>query len=365
MTMPGKGRHARHGTGAAPSRWIPVTLVAALVTALAITAVVYMYAAPVEHGAAPPSPTVPGDQATPRSCVPTSDLVPPCGAWWGMHVPPDAERGLVDDVTAMEEQIGRRLDIVISYHDMSEGDAGRFFRDDESKIATDRIMFLGWESSIWEGNVDIPWHAIARGELDRVIDAQAERVKEYGRPVLIGFDGEKDREESGQTAEEYIAAYKRIVDRFRLAGADNALWVWGVTGYYPFRDRWKPYYPGDDYVDWISFDPYNFATCRGAKWQDFEETVRPTYEWFQENGFSHKPLMLAEYGTESHASDPSAKGEWFRDIPAVMREMPNLKAIIQWNNTDADECDFTLTGPGVLQAFSDVGKDPYFRQPLP
>jgi hypothetical protein len=365
MTLPGRGRHARRDRGLPPSKWIPISLVAALVAALAITAVVYMYASPVERSAAPPSPTVPGNQTTPASCVPTSDLVPPCGAWWGMHVPPDRERGLVADVTAMETQIGRKLDITISYHDMSETDAGRFFRDDESDLAEERVLFLGWESTIWAGNVDIPWHAIARGELDRVIDAQAARVKEYGKPVLIGFDGEKDREESGQTPAEYIAAYKRIVDRFRQAGADNALWVWGVTGYYPFRDRWKPYYPGDDYVDWISYDPYNFATCRGAKWQSFEETVRPTYEWFQQNGFAHKPLMLAEYGTESDSADSSARADWYRDIPAAMKRMPNLKAIIQWNNTDVDDCDFSLTGPGVLEAFAETGKDSYFRQPLP
>ncbi|MFF5208971.1 glycoside hydrolase family 26 protein [Streptosporangium sp. NPDC000396] len=357
MTPPAKRRHARPAKLAA-SRWIPVGLVAALVVA----AGVYVYAGRESAGGG--TPVVPGAQVAPTSCAPTSTLVPPCGAWWGMHVPPDGDRRLVPDVTAMEKRIGRRLDLTISYHDMSNSDAGRFFRDDESELGADRILFLGWESSIWSENLDIAWRDIAAGHYDQAITDQAERVKKYGRPVLVGFDGEKDRDESGQTPQEYIAAYKRIVDGFRQAGATNALWVWGVTGYYPFRDRWKPYYPGDAYVDWISYDPYNFASCRGATWQDFEETVRPTYEWFQQNGFSHKPLILAEYGTESHRSDPSARADWYRDIPAAMKAMPNLKAIIQWNNTDKDGCDFSLTGPGVLESFAEAGKDPYFHQPV-
>lgn len=360
MTLPGKRRPVRTAGKLSVSRWILIGLAGALMATTSIYACTFSGRQISGSGA----PVVPGARSTPGSCAPTAKLVPPCGAWWGMHVPPDGDRRLVPDVTAMEQKIGRRLDITISYHDMSNSDAGRFLRDDESDLGDDRILFLGWESRIWDEDVDIAWRDIAAGHYDRAIADQAARVRKYGKPVLVGFDGEKDRDESGQTPAEYIAAYKRIVDGFRQAGAANALWVWGVTGYYPFRDRWKAYYPGDAYVDWISYDPYNFAICRGATWQDFKETVQPTYEWFQQNGFAAKPLILAEYGTESHQNDTSARAEWYRDIPEAMKAMPNLKAIVQWNNTDADDCDFSLTGPGVLDSFAEAGRDPYFRQPM-
>lgn len=360
MTMPDKRRNARHAARFPTSRWIIIGLVIALVAVAGVYA--YTYVGRQTPGAQ--APVVPGGEATPRSCTPTDKLVPPCGAWWGMHVPTGENRNMNADVVAMEQKIGRKLDITISYHDMSNSDSGRFFRGDENKIAADRVLLLAWESSIWQENLDITWRDIAAGHYDQAITDQAAQVKTYGKPVLVGFDGEKDRDESGQTPAEYVAAYKRIVDGFRKAGATNALWVWGVTGYYPFRDRWKAYYPGDSYVDWISYDPYNFAVCRGAQWQDFKQTVGPTYEWFQQNGFADKPLILAEYGTESHKSDTSARADWYLDIPDAMRTMPNLKAIIQWNNTDADRCDFSLTGPGVLDAFAKAGKDPYFQQPM-
>ncbi|GAA4234859.1 hypothetical protein FHR32_001009 [Streptosporangium album] len=360
MSLPAKSRHGRPAGRLSASRWVLIGLALALV----VTVGVYTYNSSEQQGPSAQAPVVPGGKAPDKSCTPTAQLVPPCGAWWGMHVPPGDNPNMRPSLTAMEQKLGRKLDITISYHDMSDSDSGRFFRNDESQVVNDHILLLAWESSIWQDNLDIAWRDIAAGHYDQAITDQAARVKKYGKPILVGFDGEKDRDESGQTPAEYVAAYKRIVDGFRKAGATNALWVWGVTGYYPFRDRWKAYYPGHSYVDWISYDPYNFATCRGATWQDFKQTVQPTYNWFQQNGFANKPLMLAEYGTESHKSDASARADWYLDIPEAMKTMPNLKAIIQWNNVDADRCDFSLTGPGVVQAFAEAGKDPYFRQPM-
>ncbi|GAB2444989.1 glycoside hydrolase family 26 protein [Streptosporangium sandarakinum] len=363
MIQPGNRKRAGAAAKSPASRWLLVTLAVVLVVAAGVYALVSRGGGSNETAAPPPPPTIPGESTPPASCAPTDKLVPPCGAWWGMHVPVSSDAELVSGVEGIEKQIGRKLDVTISYHDMSDSEAGRFFREGEVALSSDRITFLGWESSIWSDNLDIPWREIAAGYYDQAITDQAARVKEYGKPVLVGFDGEKDRDETGQDPKDYIAAYKRIVDGFRREGATNAVWVWGVTGYYPFRDRWKAYYPGDEYVDWISYDPYNFASCRNASWQNFEETVRPTYDWFQENGFAGKPMMLAEYGTESDKGDSSARADWYRDIPNVAKTMPNLKAFIQWNNVDGDSCDFRLTGSGVMEAFAEAGRDPYFKQP--
>ena len=37
-------------------------------------------------------------------------------------------------------------------------------------------------------------------------------------------------------------------------------------------------WPGTGYVDWIAWDPYNFAGCRGRPWQNFTATVNPFYQ---------------------------------------------------------------------------------------
>ncbi|SDQ65451.1 glycoside hydrolase family 26 protein [Thermostaphylospora chromogena] len=296
-------------------------------------------------------------------------FVPEEGAWWGMYVPPPGDgSSLYRAVTEMESMLGRRLDIVFTYHDMSTSDSGLLIKGDEPRLGEERILLLSWEAKIWSENRDLHWRDIADGVYDAsVIDPQAERIKAYGKRVMLGFDGEMERKTGSGSPEDYVAAYRHIHDRFEELGVDNVVWVWAVTGYSEYRDRWKSFYPGHEYVDWISYDPYNFGPCRDAPWQSFEQTLRPTYEWFQANGFADKPIIIGEYGTEADPDRPDAKAAWYRDIPRVLPSMPNIKALLQWNAVLEDQraCDFRLQGPGVLEAFAEAGRSPYLNQPIP
>ncbi|MDF5754521.1 glycosyl hydrolase [Spongiactinospora sp. TRM90649] len=295
-------------------------------------------------------------------------LVPAGGAYWGMYVPPPEQGTLLSAITGMESSIGRKLDIVFTYHDMSTTDNGALLKADEPQIGRDRILLLSWEAKLWHENREIRWRDIADGKLDAtVIDPQAARIKAYGKQVMLGFDGEMERKTASGTPADYVAAYQHIYDRFKELGVTNVDWVWAVTGYSEYRPRWKSYYPGHDYVDWISYDPYNFGPCRDAPWQSFEQTLKPTYDWFQENGFEDKPIVIGEYGTEADPDRPEAKAEWYRGIPAALAKMPNIKALLQWNAVLEDQrgCDFRLEGTGVLEAFAEAGKAPHVNQPLP
>ncbi len=299
--------------------------------------------------------------------------MPPCGAYWGMYIAPAPREQRVPVVRAisdMESRLGRKLDVVFSYHDMSTSANGTFIREDEVELGQDRLLLLSWEAKIW-GNPErtLRWRDIASGSMDTLIDQQARRIKNYGKTVMVGFDGEMDRRETSGTPKEYVAAYKHIHDRFEKLGVTNVLWVWAVTGFLEYKDKWKSLYPGHDYVDWVSYDPYNFATCRGARWKTFEQTVKPTYDWFQANGFGGKPIIIGEYGSEVDPRDPSAKADWFRGIPEALKGMPKIKALLQWNAVlepdSPNGCDFRLEGPGVMEAFIEAGRDPYVNQPLP
>ncbi|MFI6503010.1 glycoside hydrolase family 26 protein [Nonomuraea typhae] len=351
----------RHGT--ARARW---TVTASLLMLLGASCTsTPPTAQPSRSAAAPP----PSPAATTPGCAPTDKLVPPCGAYWGMYIAPRDNRTTVGQAVGdMETQLGRKLDIVFSYHDMSTGRNGTIMREDEVALGRDRILLLSWEAKIW-GTPErtLRWRDIASGAMDAtVIDKQAVRIKEYGRPVMIGFDGEMDRRTTSGTPAEYVAAYRHIHDRFRDLGVTNVVWVWAVTGFLEYKDTWKSLYPGDEYVDWVSYDPYNFATCRGAAWKSFEQTLKPTYDWFQANGFAAKPIIIGEYGTEVDPRDASAKAKWFQGIPEALKRMPNIKALLQWNavlNPESpDGCDFRLEGPGVVDTFAEVGRDPYLNQ---
>jgi beta-mannanase len=90
-------------------------------------------------------------------------------------------------------------------------------------------------------------------------------------------------------------------------------------------------YPGNAYVDWIGYDPYNYFDCHQAGWQSFAQTVEPFYRWLATQPFGAKPVMLSEFGSVSDPHSPGREAAWYRSIVPVIRNMPRLKALIQWN----------------------------------
>src|SRR5438477_654456 len=77
----------------------------------------------------------------------------------------------------------------------------------------------------------------------------------------------------GHDPARYIAAWRRIHDRFVAAGATNVVWVWApnVTDVEGGPET-MAYYPGDAYVDWTGVDGYNWGTSDPSfAWQSFKE----------------------------------------------------------------------------------------------
>ena len=59
------------------------------------------------------------------------------------------------------------------------------------------------------------------------------------------------------TPADYVAAYRHIHAVFAQYGVTKAVWAWVPTGWKGNYNKLAPYYPGNDVVDWIGWDPYN------------------------------------------------------------------------------------------------------------
>ncbi|MEW2049667.1 glycosyl hydrolase [Streptomyces sp. NPDC005476] len=313
------------------------------------------------------------------ACAPTGTLVPPCGAWWGAAVPYSADGSLKDAVHGFEKRIGRKLDLVYNYHDMSGTELdGELLTPDEQELGRDRLLMLAWESTVWTEphhenwtETQLGWRNIASGELDKkILDPQIRRIRAYGKRVFLSFDQETDAriKEGAGTPREFVAAYRHVRDRFRKLGADNVVWVWTVSGYLGSAADMKALYPGDEYVDWIAMDQYNYYQCHGTDdWKDFLRSQRPSYEWLRENISADKPVMLAEFATAPDADAPQRQRDWYTRIPAAVKKLPEVKALVHWNRPTSEEpeCDLTVNeGPG-LDGYREAGKNGYFHQPVP
>ena len=99
---------------------------------------------------------------------------------------------------------------------------------------------------------------------------------------------------------------------FAKIGVHNVIWVWTTEGYLPHERTIAALYPGNAYVNWIGYDPYNYYTCHQASWQSFAQTVQPFYQWLTTQPFGDKPIMLAEFGS---AADPHQPEQGSRLVP--------------------------------------------------
>ena len=74
--------------------------------------------------------------------------------------------------------------------------------------------------------------AIARGDYDFYVDRWAADAARFGQPFFLRFAHEMNDPyrypwgPQNNTKEEFIAAWRHVVERFREAGALNVIWVW-------------------------------------------------------------------------------------------------------------------------------------------
>ncbi|MDX3532668.1 glycosyl hydrolase [Streptomyces sp. ID05-39B] len=306
-------------------------------------------------------------------CAPTALLEPPCGAWFGAFVP-HSKDNLAEKVRDYERRIGRKLDIVYTYHDMSPVQGGRLegqlLTPEEQRVAgEEHLLLLSWESKWWGGTRarQPTWKQIADGDLDAsVIDVQAARVKEFGEKVFLSFDLEMDtRTPANGTPEDYVRAYRHIHDRFRELGVTNVVWTWTTTGYLEHADLIERMYPGDDYVDWVAYNQYNYYRCHKADWLSFAETQQATHAWIRETISDDKPLMLSEFGTADDPSRPGRQADWYAQVPRVLKDLEGVKAALQWNYRDpGPHCDLALAGDETWASLRRAVSDPYLNQPF-
>jgi beta-mannanase len=221
------------------------------------------------------------------------------------------------------------------------------------------------------------FNEILAGEHDDYIDQYARSVKDYGGPVLIRFlhefngnwyvwSGRKNGAENGGP-EKVVAVWQYVVDRFRDIGADNALWLWTPHG--PSIDlsteEWndvKHYWPGDDYVDWIGLDAYNFYPkdpWGGERpYRDFDNCFRDLYDKCAQLG--NHPMAIAEFGTGEFEYKGLTKSDWVKDaFTKIKTEYPRIK-LFTWFHINK-ELDWRVNSrPETQQAFQEVLKDPYY-----
>jgi hypothetical protein len=331
-----------------------------------------------------------------------SDIyVPSTGAWLG--VSPGARV-----ISEHETDLVRTVDIAHVFRTFTHYDtAGENFpgATQQSYIDGGRMLLWNWKPS------DTTWTAINTGSQDSRIDATADNIREWelgvgaGKKTFMAFhhEPEDDTTESGGTfgaAAEYATAFRRVRDRFTARGVTSIIYCWLMAGYQTRPNLWGTLYPGDDYVDWLGYEPYP-VTCTsfsgGSTNDPFFETfgeypaqagIDDTgkyrfYKWatgvgardsddsltYTKTGVLTKPIMIGEWAPSDHPTAPTGvMVPIFTDWATAVSEnrYPQIRAWVYWESGESATCTHRINATvGTKAAYKTVTDLPQLNRPRP
>jgi hypothetical protein len=190
--------------------------------------------------------------------------------------------------------------------------------------------------------------AIAEGKYDQYIDKWAADAKRFGLPFYLRWGHEMNdpyRYPWGQqnnSQEDYIAAWRHVVNRFNRIGATNAIWIWSPHPAYP---TYPEFYPGHEYVDWIGLTSLNYGTvATWSQWWSFNDIINKAYSELAAYG---KPIMLSEFGSLKIGGD---RAVWFQEaLSSIPTKYPKIKAVVFFHARN----DITVTNKALDWTFED------------
>ncbi|HMK91488.1 MAG TPA: glycosyl hydrolase, partial [Thermoleophilia bacterium] len=224
------------------------------------------------------------------------------------------------------------------------------------------------------GGQAVSWSDIASAKKGSPLYTQmvtwADRMKAWPGEVYFCLNHEASNTKSlaNGTAPEYIAAWQKMHKIFDKEGVTNVIWTWIIGGTIPWEvpttdRRYGPkWYPGDDWVDVLAVDVYNWSTCdHSMPWRSFDSLTAA----FQAFAAQHptKATMVTEFGTAEEPGDPTAKADWITQAAEDVKSWNNLQAFMafhsQYRNTPG--CQWWLdTSKKSLKAAQAVGAQPYY-----
>jgi mannan endo-1,4-beta-mannosidase len=317
--------------------------------------------APATPGAPPATPAPPGTDAPaadPEAPVePAPAPIMEVGIALG-----DLDPVRLDRFVAVTGVIPDFVDVYKSW-----GDSPDFEPELDRELARRGIrMKITWEP--WEpvpsgrfgaNQPDYALATIVAGDHDRYVRRWARSIARHERPIVIRFMHEMNgrwypwgQGANGNTAEDYVAAWRHVWTIFEEEGASaNVHWEWAPNEQFEGSSPLEPLYPGDAYVDQIGISAYNWGVRNYgpvfSRWREFGPMVDPTLDAIA--ALADRPLGVSETGSSPVGGDRAA---WIEGVfdHALERELAfvayfDLETQLDWRiSADAELVDAFVTG---------------------
>jgi hypothetical protein len=134
----------------------------------------------------------------------------------------------------------------------------------------------------------------------------------------------------GLDPDNFKRAYYRIRRLFAEEGVPEGavIWVFAPNGWSSTGHDFERYYPGDDYVDIVSFSAFNYGACSGhSNWQTFDVVFQPYLERMRAMAPA-KPILIAQTGVVDIGGDKDA---WLVDTFTKFAQFEGMAGVLYFN----------------------------------
>lgn len=263
----------------------------------------------------------------------------------------------VAQVIAFENDAGKAVSIVMWYQQWGNAGGYQYFQPGWMNAMRNHgsIPLVTWEP--WDATQAVSQAAyslqnIINGNFDAYITRWALDSKAWGHPYFLRFAHEMNgywnpwsEQVNGNGPGQFVRAWQHVHDIFTAQGATNVTWVWSPNIEFGGSTPLQGLYPGDNYVDWVGMDGYNWGTVQNHQWQTFSQVFQQTYDTIL--AITSKPLMVAETASAEQAGN---KASWITDAfgTQIPNNFPRIKAVIWFNENK--ETDWRIESSPAAQA---------------
>lgn len=272
-----------------------------------------------------------------------------------------------EKLSHIEQESGIPAQIVVFYLQWPSSPNSTHFPQESLDLIWSRgaIPCVSWEPMTYHGTTEtmIPYREILEGRYETYIKSFAEAARRWERPFIIRFAHEMNTERyhwgttrkrfGPDSPEIYRRMFRYIVSIFRQNGADNVLWAFCPNAEsvpntsYQSGTEWneaRNYYPGDDFVDILGMDGYNWGSTQtkekngwNSRRQSFEDIFSHLYKELRSLS-ADKPLFVFETAAPGEADELAS---WVQEAFATLDRW-QVKGVV-WFQVDK-EVDWRIDG---------------------
>jgi hypothetical protein len=253
---------------------------------------------------------------------PLAKFEPEYGTYLGLYPERDPKMG--NDYTKTEQIYGKRHAVYLAYTPWGQPFPGRY-ADNASQV--DGALQVALEPS--DGLA-----AVKDGDYLR---KWARAAAATGIPIFLRYASEMNGDWTAWhgNPQQYIEKFRLIHD-VMAEEAPNVAMVWSPNDVPAMA--MDPYYPGDDYVDWVGVSLYTEPFSHGNKDENMTATSPvERLDYVYSHYADRKPIMISETGVSHYSSvDDKSYTDWARmNLARIYQVMPykypRLKLITYFN----------------------------------